>query len=196
MGLPEGQMGNSEVGHLNIGAGRVIYMDVTRIDLMISSGEFFSHPLLLEAMKHARNSHLHLLGCCRTAASIRRTRTCTRCLKMAKEQGVREVFVHCFMDGRDTPPESGAGFIEAARSERWREYGIGKIATCRRPLLRDGSRQALGAGRAGIWRHGARQRREGHGSGGGGQDSPTNAASRTNLSSRSRSSTNVTNLSD
>src|SRR4029079_12937220 len=62
VGLPEGQMGNSEVGHLNIGAGRVVYMDVTRIDLMISSGECFSQPLLVEAMTRARNSHLHLFG--------------------------------------------------------------------------------------------------------------------------------------
>jgi 2,3-bisphosphoglycerate-independent phosphoglycerate mutase len=62
VGLPEGQMGNSEVGHLNIGAGRVVYMDVTRLDMMISSGEFFSHPLLVDAMKRARGSHLHLFG--------------------------------------------------------------------------------------------------------------------------------------
>ncbi|MGH9663238.1 MAG: 2,3-bisphosphoglycerate-independent phosphoglycerate mutase, partial [Bryobacteraceae bacterium] len=64
VGLPAGQMGNSEVGHLNIGAGRVIYMDVTRIDLMISSGEFFEHPVLLAAMQHARGHRLHIMGLC------------------------------------------------------------------------------------------------------------------------------------
>ena len=80
VGLPEGQMGNSEVGHLNIGAGRVVYMDVTRIDMMISSGEFFSQPLLVEAMKRARSSHLHLFGLAvRWRRALAQSRTFTRC---------------------------------------------------------------------------------------------------------------------
>jgi 2,3-bisphosphoglycerate-independent phosphoglycerate mutase len=128
VGLPEGQMGNSEVGHLNIGAGRVVYMDVTRLDLMISSGEFFSQPLLLEAMKRARSSHLHLFGLLSNGGVHSQNTHLYALLKMAKEQGVRDVFVHCFMDGRDTPPESGAGFIEELQ-RKMAEYGIGKIAT-------------------------------------------------------------------
>jgi 2,3-bisphosphoglycerate-independent phosphoglycerate mutase len=128
VGLPEGQMGNSEVGHLNIGAGRVVYMDVTRIDLMISSGEFFSQPLLVDAMKRARNSHLHLFGLLSNGGVHSQNTHLYALLKMAKEQGVREVFVHCFMDGRDTPPESGAGFIENLQ-RKMAEYGIGKIAS-------------------------------------------------------------------
>ena len=128
VGLPEGQMGNSEVGHLNIGAGRVVYMDVTRIDMMISSGEFFSHPVLMDAMKHARGSHLHLLGLLSNGGVHSQNTHLYALLRMAKGQGVREVFVHCFMDGRDTPPESGAGFIEELQ-RKIAEYGVGKIAT-------------------------------------------------------------------
>ena len=128
VGLPEGQMGNSEVGHLNIGAGRVVYMDVTRIDMMISSGEFFTHPLLVEAMKRARSSHLHLFGLLSNGGVHSQITHLYALLRMAKEQGVAEVFVHCFMDGRDTPPESGAAFIEELQS-KMADFGIGKIAT-------------------------------------------------------------------
>src|SRR5437763_11088770 len=117
VGLPEGQMGNSEVGHLNIGAGRVVYMDVTRIDLMISSGEFFKNPVLLESMKHARGSHLHLMGLLSNGGVHSQITHLYELLKLAKEQRVRDVFVHCFMDGRDTPPESGAGFIADLQRE-------------------------------------------------------------------------------
>ena len=106
VGLPEGQMGNSEVGHLNIGAGRVVYMDVTRIDMMISSGEFFSHPVLVDAMKRARGSHLHLFGLLSNGGVHSQNTHLYALLRMAKEQGVSEVFVHCFMDGRDTPPKA------------------------------------------------------------------------------------------
>jgi 2,3-bisphosphoglycerate-independent phosphoglycerate mutase len=128
VGLPEGQMGNSEVGHLNIGAGRVVYMDVTRIDLMISSGEFFSHPLLVDAMKRARNSHLHLFGLLSNGGVHSQNTHLYALLKMAKDRGVSQVFVHCFMDGRDTPPQSGAGFLEELQ-RKMAEYRIGKIAT-------------------------------------------------------------------
>ena len=105
-------MGNSEVGHLNIGAGRVVYMDVTRLDMMISSGEFFSQPLLVEAMKRAGGSHLHLFGLLSDGGVTSQNTHLYAMLKMAKEQGVREVFVHRFMDGRDTAPNSGVTYVE------------------------------------------------------------------------------------
>src|SRR6202050_576535 len=128
VGFPEGQMGNSEVGHLNIGAGRVIYMDVTRIDLMISNGEFFKNPILLDAMRHARTHRLHLMGLCSDGGVHSLLTHLYALLKMAKQQQVEQVFVHCFMDGRDTPPESGAGYLEQVQKEL-RQIGIGKIAT-------------------------------------------------------------------
>src|ERR1700693_2679990 len=109
VGLPEGQMGNSEVGHLNIGAGRVILMDVMRIDLMIASGEFFRHPVLVECMRHARSHHLHLLGLCSDGGVHSQLTHLYALLRMARQEGVEHVFVHAFTDGRDTPPESGAG---------------------------------------------------------------------------------------
>jgi 2,3-bisphosphoglycerate-independent phosphoglycerate mutase len=128
VGLPEGQMGNSEVGHLNIGAGRIIYMDVTRIDRMIASGEFLNNPVLLDSMRHARTHRLHLMGLCSDGGVHSLLTHLYALLKMAKQQQVEQVFVHCFMDGRDTPPESGAGFLEQVQKEL-RQIGIGKIAT-------------------------------------------------------------------
>ncbi len=129
VGLPEGQMGNSEVGHLNIGAGRVVHMDVTRIDLMIASGEFFSNPVLLAAMHHARNGHrLHLMGLCSDGGVHSQLTHLYALLKMARQQGVEQVFVHCFMDGRDTAPESGIGYIREIQKQM-RELGAGKIAS-------------------------------------------------------------------
>jgi 2,3-bisphosphoglycerate-independent phosphoglycerate mutase len=128
VGLPEGQMGNSEVGHLNIGAGRIILMDVTRIDRMIASGEFFRNPVLLDSMRHARTHRLHLMGLCSDGGVHSLLTHCYALLEMAKQQGVQEVFVHCFMDGRDTPPESGAGFLEQMQ-KHMRETGVGRIAS-------------------------------------------------------------------
>jgi 2,3-bisphosphoglycerate-independent phosphoglycerate mutase len=128
VGLPEGQMGNSEVGHLNIGSGRVIYMDVTRIDLMIRSGEFFSNPVLLAAMHHARPRRLHLMGLLSDGGVHSMNTHLYTLLEMAKREAVADVCVHCFMDGRDTPPESGAGFLEALQREI-RRIGVGRIAT-------------------------------------------------------------------
>jgi 2,3-bisphosphoglycerate-independent phosphoglycerate mutase len=128
VGLPEGQMGNSEVGHMNIGAGRVVYMDVTRIDLQISSGEFFNNPALLNAMKKAGGHQLHLLGLCSDGGVHAQLTHLYALLEMAVKHGLREVFVHCFMDGRDTPPESGAGYIEQLE-RKMRELGVGKIAS-------------------------------------------------------------------
>ncbi|MEJ7606506.1 MAG: hypothetical protein WKF37_09610 [Bryobacteraceae bacterium] len=128
VGLPEGQMGNSEVGHLNMGAGRVVHMDVTRIDLLISSGDYFRDPVLLEAMKKAGKSQLHLLGLLSTGGVHSHTSHLYALLKLAKQEGVKKVFVHCFMDGRDTPPQSGAGCIEALQREM-SAIGVGRIAS-------------------------------------------------------------------
>ena len=130
VGLPEGQMGNSEVGHLNIGAGRIVHMDITRIDLMIQNGEFFSHPVLVEAMKHARMSgrKLHLFGLASDGGVHSRQEHLYALLKMAKQQGVDRVLVHAFMDGRDTLPTNGAGYLEQLQ-QKMREYSSGKIAT-------------------------------------------------------------------
>jgi 2,3-bisphosphoglycerate-independent phosphoglycerate mutase len=130
VGLPEGQMGNSEVGHLNIGAGRIVHMDITRIDLMIQNGEFFSHPALLEAMKNACVSgrKLHLFGLLSDGGVHSRQEHLYALLTRAKQHGVDRVFVHAFMDGRDTAPMSGAGYLELLQ-QKMREYNSGKIAT-------------------------------------------------------------------
>src|SRR5579871_1868460 len=130
VGLPTGQMGNSEVGHLNIGAGRVVYMDITRIDLMIENGEFFSHPVLVAAMKHARSGgrRLHLFGLVSDGGVHSQQAHLYALLRMARQQGADRVFVHAFMDGRDTLPTIGAGYLEQLQ-QKMREYAAGKIAS-------------------------------------------------------------------
>src|SRR6266403_2158486 len=130
VGLREGRMGNSEVGHLNIGAGRVVHMDITRIDLMIQNGEFFSHPVLLDAMKHARSGgrKLHLLGLLSDGGVHSQQVHLYALLKMAKQNGVDRTFVHAFSDGRDTLPTNGAGYLEQLQ-QKMREYSSGKIAS-------------------------------------------------------------------
>jgi 2,3-bisphosphoglycerate-independent phosphoglycerate mutase len=128
VGLPEGQMGNSEVGHLNIGAGRVIFMDVTRIDMMIASGEFLQNPVLLDSMRHARARRLHLMGLLSDGGVHSMNTHLYALLRMARQEGVSNVFVHCFMDGRDTPPESGSGYIQEIQ-QKIREIGVGSIAS-------------------------------------------------------------------
>jgi 2,3-bisphosphoglycerate-independent phosphoglycerate mutase len=130
VGLPNGQMGNSEVGHLNIGAGRIVHMDITRIDLMIQNGDFFSHPPLLAAMKHARtgNRRLHLFGLVSDGGVHSQQAHLYALLKMAKQNGVDRVFVHAFMDGRDTLPTNGAGYLEQLQ-HKMREYNSGAIAS-------------------------------------------------------------------
>ncbi|HZP24644.1 MAG TPA: 2,3-bisphosphoglycerate-independent phosphoglycerate mutase [Terriglobales bacterium] len=130
VGLPTGQMGNSEVGHLNIGAGRVVYMDITKIDVMIDNGEFFRNPALLHAMTAARTGErrLHLFGLLSDGGVHSHQNHLYALLRMAKENGVERVFVHCFMDGRDTLPTNGAGYIEQLQ-QKMREYGVGRIAT-------------------------------------------------------------------
>ncbi len=128
VGLPEGQMGNSEVGHLNIGAGRVVYMDVTRIDLMIANGDFFRDPTLLASMHHARTHRLHLMGLLSDGGVHSMNTHLYALLEMAKREGAADVCVHCFMDGRDTGPETGGGYIEALQREM-RRIGVGRIAS-------------------------------------------------------------------
>ena len=130
VGLPEGQMGNSEVGHLNIGAGRIVHMDITRIDLMIRNGEFFTHPVLIGAMKNACTSgrKLHLFGLVSDGGVHSRQEHLYALLKMARQQGVDRVFVHAFMDGRDTLPTNGGGYLEQLQ-QKMREYNSGKIAS-------------------------------------------------------------------
>ena len=130
VGLPDGQMGNSEVGHLNIGAGRIVHMDSTRIELMIQNGEFFSHPVLLAAMKNARSGgrRLHLFGLLSDGGVHSYQTHLYALLKMAKQNGVDRVFVHAFMDGRDTLPTNGAGYLEQLQ-QKMREYNTGKIAS-------------------------------------------------------------------
>jgi len=130
VGLPNGQMGNSEVGHLNIGAGRIVYMDITKIDVMVENGELFSNPVLLEAMKNARSGgrRLHFCGLLSDGGVHSHQNHLYALLRMAKQSGVDRTFVHCFMDGRDTLPTNGAGYIQQLQ-QKMREYGVGKVAT-------------------------------------------------------------------
>jgi 2,3-bisphosphoglycerate-independent phosphoglycerate mutase len=128
VGLPEGQMGNSEVGHLNIGAGRIVHMDITRIDLAIESGALFQEALLLSAMERGRQHQLHLLGLLSNGGVHSHLDHLFALLRMARENKVERVFVHCFMDGRDTPPHSGLEFIQQLQ-QKMRELGVGRIAS-------------------------------------------------------------------
>jgi 2,3-bisphosphoglycerate-independent phosphoglycerate mutase len=123
-------MGNSEVGHLNIGAGRVVYMDISKIDVMIETGEFEKNPALLEAMTKARTGdrRLHLFGLLSDGGVHSQQAHLNAILRMAKQNGVERVFVHAFMDGRDTLPTNGARYLEQLQ-QKMREYGVGKIAS-------------------------------------------------------------------
>ena len=130
VGLPDGQMGNSEVGHLNIGAGRIVQMDITRIDAQIAAGTFQKDPAIARAMKQAQvgGRQLHLFGLVSDGGVHSHQEHLYALLRTAREHGLTRVFVHAFMDGRDTPPTSGAGYI-AQLEQKMREYGVGKVAT-------------------------------------------------------------------
>lgn len=128
VGLPDGQMGNSEVGHLNIGSGRVIQMDITRIDWMVRNGMFHTDPALQASVKHARGRRLHLMGLVSDGGVHSHNTHLYALLEMAKRAGLEDVVVHAFTDGRDTPPNEAAGFLEALQS-KIREIGVGRIAT-------------------------------------------------------------------
>src|SRR5260370_25510528 len=123
VGLPDNQMGNSEVGNRNIGAGRIVHMDSTRIELMIQNGEFFRQPILLNAMKNARTGgrQLHLFGLLSDGGVHSYQTHLHALLKMAKQNEVERVFVHAFMDGRDTLPTNGARYLEQLQ-QSMREY--------------------------------------------------------------------------
>ena len=131
VGLPDGQMGNSEVGHLNLGAGRVVRMDITRIDALIDSGEFFRLPLLVDGVRDAmeRGRAVHLLGLVSDGGVHSHQRHLYALLKLCAQQGAKRVFVHAFLDGRDTLPTSGAGCLEQLQ-QQMRDIGVGEIATC------------------------------------------------------------------
>ncbi|MDO5039773.1 2,3-bisphosphoglycerate-independent phosphoglycerate mutase [Clostridium sp.] len=130
VGLPEGQMGNSEVGHLNIGAGRIVYQELTRITKAIADGEFFKNEELLKAMKNAKenNSALHLMGLLSNGGVHSHIDHLKGLLEFAKKEGLQKVYVHAFMDGRDVAPSSGKEFIEKTEA-MMKEVGVGQIAT-------------------------------------------------------------------
>ena len=130
VGLPEGQMGNSEVGHTNIGAGRIVYQELTRITKSIEEGDFFSIPELVEAIENCKqnNSKLHVFGLLSDGGVHSHIRHLFAILELAKRKDFENVFVHCFMDGRDTPPTSGENYIMQLE-EKMKEKGVGKIAS-------------------------------------------------------------------
>ena len=130
VGLPEGQMGNSEVGHTNIGAGRIVYQELTRITKSIEDGDFFSNKEFTNAIENCKkhNSKLHIFGLLSDGGVHSHIRHIFGLLEFAKRKDFEDVYVHCFMDGRDTPPASGENYI-AELEEKMREKGVGKIAT-------------------------------------------------------------------
>ena len=130
VGLPEGQMGNSEVGHLNMGAGRIVYQELTRITKEIQDGTFFENPALLEAVDNckAKDSALHLFGLLSDGGVHSHNTHLYGLLELAKKNGLSKVYVHCFLDGRDTPPASGKGYVEELEA-KMAEIGVGKVAS-------------------------------------------------------------------
>ena len=130
VGLPEGQMGNSEVGHLNMGAGRIIYQELTKITKAIEDGDFFENQALLAACKNAKenNTALHMMGLVSDGGVHSHNGHIYGLLELAKRQGVEKVYVHCFLDGRDTPPASGKEYVEALEA-KMKEIGIGEVAS-------------------------------------------------------------------
>ena len=130
VGLPDGQMGNSEVGHTNIGAGRVVYQELTRITKSIEDGDFFENEALVAAMNNAKEkgAALHLMGLMSDGGVHSHNGHLWGLLEMAKRMGLEKVYIHCFLDGRDVPPASGADYV-AECAAKCKEIGVGKIAT-------------------------------------------------------------------
>ncbi len=130
VGLPDGQMGNSEVGHLNIGAGRVVYQELTRISKSIKDGDFFDNETLGRAMDYALENHsaLHLLGLLSDGGVHSHISHLFALLNLAKKKGLTKVFIHCFLDGRDVPPRCAGEYIEALQNHM-AQIGVGEIAT-------------------------------------------------------------------
>ncbi len=139
VGLPDGQMGNSEVGHLNMGAGRIVYQELTRITKEIEDGDFFKNPELLKAVENVKKngSDLHFYGLLSDGGVHSHNTHLYGLLELAKREGIENVYVHCFLDGRDTSPTSGKGFIEELEA-KMKEIGVGKIASiCGRYYVMD-----------------------------------------------------------
>jgi 2,3-bisphosphoglycerate-independent phosphoglycerate mutase len=130
VGLPDGQMGNSEVGHLNMGAGRIVYQELTRITKAISDGDFFTVPQFLQAVENCKknNTALHMWGLVSDGGVHSHISHIYGLLELAKKNGLEKVYVHCFLDGRDTPPASGKGYVEALEA-KMKELGVGKVAS-------------------------------------------------------------------
>ena len=130
VGLPDGQMGNSEVGHMNMGAGRVVYQELTCITKSIQDGDFFRIPEFLTAVENCKkhDSALHLFGLVSDGGVHSHLTHIYGLLELAKRNGLKKVYVHCFLDGRDTPPESGKGYVEQLE-EKMKELGVGEVAS-------------------------------------------------------------------
>ena len=130
VGLPDGQMGNSEVGHLNMGAGRIVYQELTRITKEIQDGTFFENEALLEAVENCKknDSAFHMYGLVSDGGVHSHNTHLYGLLELAKRNGLKKVYVHCFLDGRDTPPASGKGYVEELEAEM-KKIGVGEIAS-------------------------------------------------------------------
>jgi 2,3-bisphosphoglycerate-independent phosphoglycerate mutase len=130
VGLPEGQMGNSEVGHLNIGAGRIVYQSLTRVNIAIREGEFDKNETFLQAMNHVKEkgTNLHIFGLLSDGGVHSHIDHLFALLKLAAKEGVQNVYVHAFLDGRDVGPQTAKTYIQQTE-EKMKEYGIGKFAT-------------------------------------------------------------------
>jgi len=128
VGLPDGQMGNSEVGHMNMGAGRIVYQDLTRITKEIEDGDFFRNEALLAAVENCKkhDSTLHMYGLVSPGGVHSHLTHIYGLLELAKRQGLTKVYVHCFLDGRDTPPASGAGYVQEL-CDKMKELGVGRV---------------------------------------------------------------------
>ena len=141
VGLPEGQMGNSEVGHLNMGAGRIVYQELTRITKEIQDGTFFENPALLKAVENCKekDSSLHMFGLLSDGGVHSHNTHLYGLLELAKRNGLSKVYVHCFLDGRDTPPASGKGYAQDLEAEMQKNRRR-RDCHCDGTLLRHGQR--------------------------------------------------------
>lgn len=130
VGLPAGNQGNSEVGHLNIGAGRIVYQSLTRIDKAIEDGSFFRNPAFLKAINNCKKnkSYLHIIGLVQDQGVHAVTRHCIALVELAKKQGIENVYIHAFTDGRDTPPQSAENYLRQLQ-DAINKIGIGRVAT-------------------------------------------------------------------
>ena len=130
VGLPDGQMGNSEVGHLNMGAGRIVYQELTRITKEIEDGVFFENEALVKAVENAKakDSALHMYGLVSDGGVHSHNTHIYGLLELAKRHGLKKVYVHCFLDGRDTPPASGKDYVQEL-TDKMAEIGVGQVAS-------------------------------------------------------------------